>query len=277
MTGKLRVFVRNLTSAATRRRIFDVRRRQNGVGLNRSIALLTLASALFCSDELRAGVPTDEPWQKTTDIEATAGDYIKARIGGADGNTSIYANKLDPRVRLKRCDQPLQGFLRPGTEIANRTIVGVRCPGSTPWKVYIPVDKVVTATVLTPRRSLPRGHTIAAADLVADKRDVSRLKRGYFTRPEQLIGQKVRQSMVAGRIITPTMVEADAIIRRGQMVTLSVANARINIRMSGKALSDGALDQRIRVENSNSGRIVEGIVRSREHVEILTAGTNRNF
>ena len=32
---------------------------------------------------------------------------------------------------------------------------------------------------------------------------------------------------------------------------------------------DGALNQRIRVQNLNSGRVVEGIVRSREHVEVL--------
>ena len=32
---------------------------------------------------------------------------------------------------------------------------------------------------------------------------------------------------------------------------------------------DGALNQRIRVENLNSGRVVEGIVRSPEIVEIL--------
>ena len=47
-------------------------------------------------------------------------------------------------------------------------------------------------------------------------------------------------------------------------LTFGVANDRLNIRMTGKALSDGALHQRIRVENSSSGRVVEGIVRSRE-------------
>lgn len=39
--------------------------------------------------------------------------------------------------------------------------------------------------------------------------------------------------------------------------------------MIGTALMDGAIGQRIRVENVNSGRVVEGIVRSREVVEVL--------
>jgi flagella basal body P-ring formation protein FlgA len=51
-------------------------------------------------------------------------------------------------------------------------------------------------------------------------------------------------------------------------VTLVVDNGGMEIRMAGKALSDGALDQRIRVENVSSRRVVEGIVRSAEIVEI---------
>jgi flagella basal body P-ring formation protein FlgA len=38
--------------------------------------------------------------------------------------------------------------------------------------------------------------------------------------------------------------------------------------MAGKAMADGALNQRIKVENSVSRRIVEGLVRSAELVEV---------
>jgi flagella basal body P-ring formation protein FlgA len=65
------------------------------------------------------------------------------------------------------------------------------------------------------------------------------------------------------------MLVADIMVRRGQMVTLIVKSGQMYIRMAGRALSDGALNQRIRVENSNSQRVVEGVVRSTEYVEIL--------
>ena len=51
----------------------------------------------------------------------------------------------------------------------------------------------------------------------------------------------------------------------------------MNISMSGKALMDGALNQRIRVENITSGRVVEGVVRSREQVEILVPASHVFF
>jgi flagella basal body P-ring formation protein FlgA len=39
--------------------------------------------------------------------------------------------------------------------------------------------------------------------------------------------------------------------------------------MPGRALSDGLINQRIKVENLSSGKIVEGIARSQQVVEII--------
>jgi flagella basal body P-ring formation protein FlgA len=74
--------------------------------------------------------------------------------------------------------------------------------------------------------------------------------------------------VLAGTPITHNLVDAERIVRRGQKVTLVVDDGGMEIRMAGRALSDGALDQRIRVENVSSRRVVEGVVRSAEVVEI---------
>jgi len=52
-------------------------------------------------------------------------------------------------------------------------------------------------------------------------------------------------------------------------VTLRAQTNALQIRVAGKALMDGALGQRIRVQNTASGRVVEGLVRSAELVEVL--------
>jgi flagellar basal body P-ring formation protein FlgA len=43
----------------------------------------------------------------------------------------------------------------------------------------------------------------------------------------------------------------------------------MSVRMSGRALMDGLINQRIRVENLSSGKVVEGIARSEQVVEIV--------
>ena len=214
-------------------------------------------------------IAAETAWHPTAEIAAAAEEFLQQRIGRSAERTSAQAATLDPRHRLARCDRPLEAFLRPGTRISSRTVVGVRCTGDKPWKLFVPVTVVVTENVLVAKRTLPRGHVLTAGDFAVEPRDVSRLVSGYVGDPGSLVGQKLKIQLLAGRMLTPAMLEADAAVRRGQTVTIVANGGGISVRMTGKALMDGALNQRIRVENLNSGRVVEGIVRSREHVEVL--------
>ena len=211
----------------------------------------------------------ERQWQRTDDIRAAAEAFLRDRVGGSSGRTTVEAGALDPRHRLPLCDQPLKAFMRRGTTIGPRTIVGIRCSGARSWTVHVPVNVFVSAEILVAARTLPKGHLLTAADLSRDQRDVSRMNSGYITDANELIGQRLKQQVIAGRPYTLSLVQADQLVRRGQTVTLVASSSGINVSMAGKALTDGAMNQRIRVENLNSGRIVEGVVRSREQVEIL--------
>ena len=243
--------VRNLAGSATSRRKPDA-----------SFACLMIA--VLCAITAHAA-----EWHPTDDIARVAESFLVEKLGQPAGNTSVRAGMLDRRLKLSVCDQPLEGFLRTGTRIGPKTIVGVRCAGARPWKVYIPVEVEVRKQVWVARQPLPRGHLITREDLAADIRDVSRMTSGYQSDPDALVGRRLRSSVLAGRVLTPGLLEANNILSRGQTVTLMVASGDLQIRMAGKALMDGALNERIRVENLNSGRVVEGIVRSMELVEVI--------
>ena len=257
MTAKRDDIAKPLTPAVAWRRVFGG-----------CTALLILVLPLNAGgDELRA--------HAAAEIRATAEAYLATRTNSSDTSTSVTAAGFDNRHRLPQCDAPLQGFLRRGTRIQARTIVGVRCTGSRPWKVYVPVDVAVSSEVLVAARPLPRGHLMSAADVRVERRDVSRLRHGYLADAKALLGQRLRAPLLAGTVLTPAVLQADDLVRRGQSVTITANLSGIAVNMSGKALADGGLGQRIRVENSNSGRIVEAIVRSREQVEVLLpANTN---
>ena len=233
-----------------------------------AIAAIVLTVSLPATHSAAAA----QAWQDNDDIRAAAESYLRDRIGKRAGRTTVEAGALDPRHRLPKCEQPLRTFMRRGVEIGPRTIVGVSCDGTKSWTLYVPVNLFVTADVLVAARSLPRGHLLTASDLSRDERDVSRMHSGYLTEARELVGQRLKQQVIAGRPLTLAMIEANRIVSRGQTVTLVAAGPGINVTMTGKALMDGALNQRIRVENLNSGRTIEGIVRSREQVEILLPG-----
>ena len=215
-------------------------------------------------------------WHPIEEIRAAAETFLLERVG-RDASTTVHAGALDPRHKLARCTQPLTASLRPGAKITQRTIVGVRCDGTRRWKLYVPVTVVVTADVLVARRTLPRGHLLREDDIMIDRREISGLAAGYLGDARAIVGQRLKSQVLAGNPLTPRVLEINKAIKRGQSVTIVVRAGGINIQMAGKALADGAMGQRIRVENTNSGRVVEGIVRSREHVEVLVPADNRFF
>lgn len=242
-------------------------RKMAHAGLSRRKLDAVLLTLLLASWIPAAAGPVQ--WHATDDIAEVAETFLTGKLGQPAGETAVKAGMLDRRLKLSVCDEPLEGFLRAGTRIGAKTIVGVRCDGTRPWKVYVPVEVVVRREVWVARTPLPRGHLIGRDDLSADVRDVSRMTSGYLSDPDDLVGRRLRSSVLAGRVLTPTLLEANHIVHRGQSVTLVVAGGGLQIRTAGKALMDGALNERIRVENLNSGRVVEGIVRSVELVEVL--------
>jgi len=252
--------VRFLTPGNPVRRLFD-----GSAGLARAIAVLTV---LLSNASLAESTPVSR-WHAITDITETAENYVRSVVGTSDQRVTPQAGRLDPRLQLPQCSSELEAFQQRGAKITSRTVVGVRCNGAKPWKVYVPVDVIVTETVLVARRTLPSGHVFTSDDVATAQRDVSRLVGGYLSQPRNLIGKKLKRSLIAGRVITPSMLKADIMVRRGQTVTIVVQNDSLNIRMMGKALTDGTENQRIRVENTNSKRVVEGVVRSPEQVEVL--------
>ncbi|MBT8098759.1 MAG: flagellar basal body P-ring formation protein FlgA [Gammaproteobacteria bacterium] len=266
--------VRNLTIGRRCRQRFVARQTELRVVARRTVATLALSTLVFTAS---AVADTGAAWHPIAEIRLAAELFLLEKTGGRKERTSVRAGSLDPRHRLAQCSEPLAAFLRRGAKIAARTIVGVRCSGSKPWKVYLPVDLVVSAQVATSARNLPRGHTVTADDLAVDERDVSRFIAGYFTDPTALVGQTLKQAIVAGRVVTPSMLKVQHVVERGQTVTLTSAGSGIAISMLGKALMNGTINQRIRVENVNSGRIVEGVVRSGEQVEILPPAASNFF
>ncbi len=177
---------------------------------------------------------------------------------------------LDKRLKLAKCGHALEGFLpNHVTELRRNTIVGVRCAGPKPWKIYVPVHMAVYRQVLVTVRPLHRGDVITASDVRIDERDVATLHSAYLTDLEQLASKVLRRSVAEGTLVTIDLLNAERIIRRGQSVTLIVQRSGLKIRMAGTALMDGTVNQRIRVENSSSKRVVEGIVRSHQLVEVV--------
>ncbi len=112
------------------------------------------------------------------------------------------------------------------------------------------------------RRAVARGESLGAADVVAQKRVVASLTSPYVGRVEDLAGRLTRRPLPEGTPVTAEALSAALLIKRGQTVTLTASTGGIQVRAPGRALADAAASQRLRVQNLDSLKVVEGVAES---------------
>ena len=187
-----------------------------------------------------------------------------------DMPAEIHAGKLDSRLHLVKCELPLETFLPSGGRTLGNTTVGVRCTQPKPWTLYVPMSVNIYKQVVVASDTLPRGTILNARQLKLAKRNLAKLPQGYYVDPVKLVGMKLKRNITSGFPLTPTMVAAPKLIKRGQQVTLISRTSAIRVVMPGKALENGAIGERIRVKNLSSKRVVEGVVNASGEIEVGT-------
>jgi flagella basal body P-ring formation protein FlgA len=135
----------------------------------------------------------------------------------------------------------------------------VTCTRGVTWSLNVPVDVRREITLLVLRRAIARGETIGAADVSAQTRILAGLGSPYVARVEDLAGRLTRRPLPEGTAITADALNAALLIHRGQDVTLMTSAGGLEVRAPGRALADASANQRVRVQNSGSLKIVEGV------------------
>jgi flagella basal body P-ring formation protein FlgA len=208
-----------------------------------------------------SGVLADQ--EPHPNIVAVGTGYVETEAQAAHGSAfeiKVTPGRLDSRLRLRRCEEGLEAFLGPGNRLAGNSTVGVRCQGPVNWVVYMPVQIEVSGDVVVLAHALPRGSVLQSGHLKLERQDVGNLSAGYLADIDAASDMVLRRAQQAGTVLTPRMVEAQRLVRRGQRVLLQVEGESVAVRMEGEALSDGSYGETVRVRNLTSERVIDGVV-----------------
>jgi flagellar basal body P-ring formation protein FlgA len=205
---------------------------------------------------------------------ATAARQAAESVTAPAHHVAPPAASVDPHLRLAACDVPLQasaGNYRAG---ARRLTVQVECGGQVRWRVWVSVALKLRVPVVVASRPVPRGTLLGLADLTLVEQESDGSSQ-HASDPRSLVGRRARSDIPAGQPVGAANTTAEQLVRRGQQVTLLTTGSGISVSGRGVAQSDGGLGSRIRVRSMSSDRVVEGVVRSSEVVEILLPGAGR--
>lgn len=201
----------------------------------------------------------ETPPQSLAAIRAAAESALRRQIEPAASGVILEAANLDARLRLAACPAPLAVDVALPRGTQSRVLARVACKNTVSWTLNVPVDIHRKADVLVMRRAVGRGENIAVGDVIVQSRVLPGLTSPYVSRPTDLAGRLTRRPIPEGTAVTADALDAPLLIHRGQSVVLTARAGGLEVRAPGMAMADAAAEQRVRVRNLNSLKIIEGI------------------
>lgn len=223
----------------------------------RITGLTILLALTVCAPLAQA---TETALQPTGSIEKTVHDFMLTQARAYGGEPRIEVGAPDPRLRLPRCDRPLIAELPAGSRPVGATTVGVRCPGSSPWSLYIPVRVQIFADIVVAARALARGVPLTASDITLSRQDLATIPGSALTDTTQVVGKRLRYPVATGAALNAGLLDLPPLVKRGQTVTILSAGQGLEVRTAGEALTDGTSGETIRVRNLLTRKIIQATV-----------------
>ena len=176
---------------------------------------------------------------------------------------------IPPHIQLPQCTSAVNPSVSPAPHMNDRVVVELRCQGPPAWHLYVPVRIIGTASVAVAAHAIVAGSVLTANDLRIEQHDMTELPPGFLDDPAIAVGRTAARPISGGTILSNQLLVASKAVQRGQTVTLLADAGGMSVRMAGRALGDAMVNQRVRVQNLSSGKVVEGIARSEQVVEII--------
>jgi flagella basal body P-ring formation protein FlgA len=217
----------------------------------------------------RLGIAEVSDRQEAAQLESLARSEAALQFPKLTDRQRFLVGPIEPHLQFEKCGRPIKPYVPSGQNSKDRITIELRCPDPKPWHLYVPVRIVSTSPVAVTVHAVIAGTIIKESDLKVEEHDVSELPLGFLDDPAVAIGLTASRPIAGGAYLTNQQLVAPKAVQRGQSVTLLADAGGISVRMAGRALSDGVINQRVKVQNLSSGKIVEGIARSQEVVEII--------
>lgn len=204
-------------------------------------------------------------------VKQHVSQHYRARLGAEafEERVVIQVGSLDPRLRLGQCRQPLKMTINKPPQGRGNVTVKTECPSGQRWTIYVPVQVDIYAQVAVAAHSLARGHIISEADITFERNNLSQLGLGHVQSAQRLLGKELQRTMRAGEAFRLTNLELPEVVQRGDSVLVEAQTGALTVVAPGKALGSGQVGDQIRVENTQSERVIDALIVAPGRVKVL--------
>lgn len=188
-------------------------------------------------------------------------DFVRSQVGIPFDSISVWLDSPNPKLDTKSIvdvkfervnERPLVGtcLLRISISLSD----GSQRDALVTARVRI-YRKVAVASL-----RLPAKKVILPDDIRIEMREVTSLSDRPITSHEEILGQRTRRSIPAGRVLLASDFEPIPVIERGSSVMISVVIGAVTVTSKAVALEDGSIGEKIWVQDVTTKRRLIGTV-----------------
>lgn len=231
------------------------------------LALIVLLPMLVSAEETAS--QASSAYEDVASLEKLARQEALGEFPALNAHQRLEVGPIDRHTEVLKCMSPIKPVLATPHHMADRATIELRCQDPKGWHLYVQAHIVGTSNVVVAAHSIVPGMVLKESDLKTETHDVTELPLGYLDDAGVVQGLTASRPIAVGAYITNQMLVGSKAVQRGQLVTLVADAGGMSISMKGRALSDGLINQRVKVTNLSSGKVVEGVARSEQIVEII--------
>lgn len=237
-------------------------------------SLLSFAAASFAAPP----APASARKQVHSRVQQAASDAIRQEA--QRNRWEDYQAKLNLFIpseisQYAPCSAPLTVSMPNGEHLDLRRLrFDVRCESANGWEVAVTVKPDIYLSVLMAKNTLERGHVLGPSDITLKKFNISNLRSGYVTHPDEVVGLTLKRRVRELQPLSMSQLDSPLMVERGQRVLMIADQDGVEARTMGIASKKGRKGEMIKVKNESSQREVTAIVSDRGVVRTSLSAKN---
>lgn len=199
-----------------------------------------------------------------SDIEAAVKTGLRERFGIDSRAFALAVDGGSPSIAVEPELTGAMSVLDLSFDPRSRRLQArLTVPGSAAMRlkpVRISGQLVETVEVVVPRRTIARGETLTAADVVIERRPRDGQSGELIGEMQGAVDKVARRALLVGLPLRNGDVQREEIVGRGDLVTIVYEAPGLRITMRGRASEAGAMGDVVSVTNPQSKRVLQGTV-----------------
>lgn len=144
-------------------------------------------------------------------------------------------------------------------DIVNFLLTIVSSQGDT-QKVVVNANVEEWKNIPVANRQIYKGEVVNENDFIMARMNLSKLPKNSFDLKKEIIGKEAIRNINKGDIFSNNSLIIPPIIRNGEKVKIVYNSPLLSATVTGIALQDGGVSEKIKIKNDSSNKILEGYI-----------------